>query len=370
MKTDRWARLRKDFPILKRCIYLDHAAAGPIPKPVYEEVKRTYWDAVHYGEVRWNRWLEKREAIREKLAAFIHAEPSEIAFTHSTSEGMNLIADLIAREGSVLTNSIEFPSSTVPWLHRKVPVRFVKPVEGRIPLEEIRRRLDGRVKTIVTSCVQYQNGFRQDLSALGRIKGSRFLVLNATQALGVIPIDVRKWRADFLCAASYKWFLGGYGGGLLYVRKKWLRKFKPSFAGWRSRSVEEDFDNRNVRLKPEASRYEYGCPSLPIIFTMGAALDYLNRIGIEAIEERVLELTDYAVEKMKKMKLEIVSPLERKYRSGILVFQVKNPLLIVKQLMKQGVFVSPRGEGIRLAPHFYNSFSDIDRFFEKLKGLI
>ena len=365
-----WKRLRADFPITRRWVYLDHASAGPLPKPVYEEVKRTYWDALHYGDVPWKRWLEKKEKVREKFARLIHADADEVAFVHSTSEGMNLIADLIGGEGDVLASSLEFPASTVPWLHRRTRVRFIRPEDGKISLESIRRELDPGVKTIVTSCVQYQNGFKQDLTSVGKIKGRRYLVVNATQALGVFPIDVRAWRADFLAAASYKWLLAGYGGGLLYVRKKWLKKFKPSFAGWRSRQIEENFDNRNVTLKQSASRYEYGCPSLAVIFTMSAALDYLTAIGIDRIAGRVLELTDYAIQRLEDIGLEITSPLERKYRSGIVVFKVKHAKRIVQALLKRRIYVSPRGEGIRVAPHFYNSFADIDRFIINLKKLI
>lgn len=366
---DRWDKLRQDFPITERWTYLDHAAAGPVPKPVYDAVRGKFWDAVHHGDVHWHGWLEKREAIRGKFARFLHADPDEIAFVHSTSEAMNLVADLIGREGRVLANTLEFPSSTVPWIHRRVPVKFLRPKQGKIEPERIRGNLAG-IKTIVTSYVQYQNGFRQDLEKVGNMKAGRFLVVNATQAFGVLPLDVRRWKADFLCAAAYKWFLAGYGGGLLYVKKKWLRKYKPSFAGWRSRVPEENFDNRSVKLRPEASRYEYGCPTLPVIFAMGASLDYLTRIGMEAIEQRVLDLTDYAIERLRDLGLEIMTPLERKYRSGIVVFKVNEAARVVKRLLKKRIFVSPRGAGIRIAPHFYNNFSDVDRFIKTLKDFI
>ncbi len=369
MKTDFWKRFRKDFPITERWTYLDHAAAGPIAKPVHEEVQRAYWDTVHYGDVHWRAWLEKRESIREKFARFIHADASEIAFIHSTSEGMNLIADLISREGSVLTNTLEFPASTVPWLHRKAKIRFLEPVEGVLPVGDIKKNL-GHSKILVTSFVQYQNGFRQDLEALGKIKGKRYLVVNGTQGFGVLPINVRKWNADFFCAASYKWFLAGHGGGILFAKKEWLDKFKPAFAGWRSRVVEEDFNNRTVHLRKAASRTEYGCPTFPVIFALGASLDYFNRIGMEAIEKRVLDLTDYALSRLEDLGLEIVTPLERKYRSGIVVFKMDRAAEVARRFLKKRIFVSPRGPGIRIAPHFYNQFSDIDRLIKELKGLI
>lgn len=370
MKIDRWARWRKDFPVVKRWTYLDHASAGPLPKPVYESVQKNYWDAVHYGDVRWSVWNAERQAAREKLARFIGAEPEEVAFVHSTSEAMNLVADLLQNEGGVIASSLEFPSSTVPWLHRGIPVNFLEPRGGVASVESFRNAFDVRSKILVSSFVQYGNGFRQDLEALGAAKGDRYLVVNATQGFGALPIDVRRWKADFLCAASYKWFLAGYGGGLLYVNRKWLAKFKPSFAGWRSRVKEENFDNRDTAMRPAASRAELGSPGFPVIFVMSAAADYLQKIGLEVIEARILELTDYAIERLRGLGLEISSPLERKYRSGIVVFKAPDPPRLASALVKKRIFVSPRGEGVRVAPHFYNSFGDIDRLVKELKGLL
>jgi selenocysteine lyase/cysteine desulfurase len=333
-------------------------------------VRRKYWDAVHYGDVRWGAWSAERQGAREKIARFIGADPEEVAFVHSTSEAMNLAADLLQKEGGVLANTLEFPSSTVPWLHRGIPVRFLEPRDGVVSVDSIKEAMDAQTKILVSSFVQYGNGFRQDLEALGAAKSDRYLVVNATQGFGALPIDVRRWKADFLCAASYKWFLAGYGGGIFYVNKKWLAKFKPSSAGWRSRVKEENFDNRDTVLSPAASRAELGSPGFPVIFAMGAAVDYLQKIGIEAIEERILELTDYAIERLTGLGLAISSPRERKYRSGIVVFKTADPGRVASALIKKGIFVSPRGEGVRVAPHFYNNFGDIDRLVKELKSLI
>lgn len=362
-----WNRLRGDFPVTRNWAYLDHAAGGPIPKPVYEAAFRMFYDTLHFGDLHWGKWLKERESIRAKAARFIQADPEEIAFVHSTSEAMNLIADLIAREGTILTNSLEFPASTLPWLYRRAKVVFQKPQGGKIELETLRERLRPKVKTILTSHVQYQNGFRQDLPALGKIKGNRYLVVNATQAFGYLPIRVKDWKIDFLCSNSYKWLMAGYGGGILFVKKPWLRKFKPAFVGWRSMRFPERHDNRRVDLKSGASRYEYGCPSFLSIFSLGAAVDYLERIGIDRIERRVLGLTDTLIERLQNLGLEIASPLERKYRSGIIVFKTPEAEKICRWLLKRKIYVSPRGEGIRVAPHFYNNEADIDRLIEALK---
>ena len=362
-----WNKIRRDFPIAKRFTYLDHASAAPMPRPVFREVLRYYKELGGFADFSWNRWVGRREEVRGKVAQFIHAEPEEIAFTSSTSHSMNLIAELIAQEGAVLTNTLEFPATTVPWVYRNAKMKFLEPEQGIISTDLIKRHLNSRVRTILTSFVQYQNGFRQDLEAIGRIKGNRFFVVNATQGFGYLPIDVKQARIDFLATNSYKWLMAGYGGGILYMNRKWIRRFKPASCGWRSVPHPERFDNRHASLKKEVSRYEFGCPPFPHIFAIGAALDYFSDIGHSNIEARIRSLTDFLIDQLRKYRLPILSPLASSARSGIVVFYVKNAQKLTNQLLAKRIYVSPRGGGIRVAPHIYNTESDIAHFIKVLR---
>ena len=195
---DFWQKLRADFPISKDRIYLDHASAGPIPRPVYEKSLKYYEEHYRDADYAWPRWIERGEAVREKAARFIHADASEIAFVTSTSQAMNLIAEVLAGEGPVLMPSSEFPSSTVPWLWRKANIVWQEPENFKFELKTLRRLLTPDIKTMVTSFVQYSSGFRQDMDKLSELKGQRYLVLNATQGFGAFPIDVKRWKVDFL----------------------------------------------------------------------------------------------------------------------------------------------------------------------------
>ncbi len=364
-----WQQIRSDFPLTKKWIYLDHASGGPVPKPVYEKSLQYYKTHFEEADLAWPNWVEQREAVRRRVARFIHAEPEEIAFTRSTSHGMNLIAELIASEGTILTNASEFPSSTLPWLWRNARVIFQEEEQGRISLAKLKTLLSPSVKTLVTSFVQYATGFRQDLEALGKIKGSRYLVINATQGFGAFPIDVEKSRIDFLCTHSYKWLMAGYGGGVLYIRKKWLSKFRPESVGWRSMKHPEAMNNRRLDLKKEASRYEEGCPSFSTIFSLGAAVDYLSEIGIEKIAGRLRDLTAFAIKEFERKGFEVVTPQEVKNRSGIVVIKIKGAEKLCRKLLRQKIYVSARGAGIRMAPHFYNTFEEIEAVIRQLSRL-
>lgn len=365
--TRFWNNIRSDFPITRQCIYLGHASCGPIPQPVQREIDRYYKEVSREGDFAWAKWIKRREEVRKSVARFMNADPSEITFTQNTSHGMNLIAELLAPEGAVLTNPCEFPASTLPWIWRKAKMIYQKPENNRLPVKKLKGLLKPGIKTILNSFVQYATGFRQDLASVGKIKGDRYFVVNATQGLGVFPVDVQKCNIDFLCTNSHKWLMAGYGGGILYIRKKWLAKFKPSSVGWRSMRSPDRMDNRTLDLKPDASRYELGCPGFPVIFAIGAAVDYFTKIGLERIQNRVLELTDFAIRGLEKMGLEVLSPKQAEHRSGIVVCKIKNAERVWRLLLRDKIYVSLRGGGIRLSPHFYNSFSEIDIFLKRLR---
>lgn len=360
-----WSEIRKDFPITERCIYLDHASGGPIPRPVYEKLPRYHNEHFTQADFAWPKWMERKEEVRRKTAKFINADPSEIAFISSTSQGINLIADITAKSGKVLTNTSEFPSSTIPFIYRKSKIVWQKTEDGRISLGTLKKKLTPDVKTVLTSWVQYGTGFRQDLEALGKIKGDRFFAVNATQGFGALKPDVKKWNCDFLCTNSYKWMMAGYGGGILYVRKKILDRFKPAFVSWRSMVEPDIMDNQKIDVRKDAARYEIGCPTFPMIFAVGAALDYFTQIGPEKIEKRVLELSGFAVEGLKKAGFEVVTPEDAPSRAGIVIFKTKNPEKLRSKLISEKIYLSVRGGAMRIAPHFYNSFEDLEFFIKK-----
>jgi len=361
MMASFWEKIRRtDFPIAKKFAYLDHASGGPIPAPVHRKILEYYQEHLRAGDLAWGKWIRRREEVRAKVAKFIGASAEEVTFIPSTSQGMNYVAEILANQGTVLTNESEFPSSTLPWIWRKAKIVYQK--------AEAMDRPPSSVKTIVTSFVQYATGFRQDLAAIGRAKKNRYLVVNATQGFGAFPIDVKKSRIDFLCSNSYKWLMAGYGGGIFYMNKKWLARFRPASVGWRSMCEPERMDNQRTHLKSGASRYEMGCPPFPAIFAVGAAVDYLTLIGIERIAKRILELTDFVIEGLEKRGFEVVSTKDRKHRSGIVVFKVKDAAKIQRRLLKKKIYVSPRGAGLRVSPHFYNTFEDLEKLLKALES--
>lgn len=356
---DQWDEARADFPALQRHVYLNAAAAGPTPRVVREVVHAFQRELEEGGDVWWDEWLARREAAREALARFIGAEPDEVAFVPNTSVGMNVIVDLLAADGPVLANEMEFPTLTLPFIHRGVPVHFVPAVEGVVRLESFAEPDAPRAATLAVSHVQFANGCRLDLPALGAMKGARRLVVSGSQALGAFPVDVRAMHIDALAASGHKWLGAGYGAGFMYASRGLIEARPPRAIGWLSVQDPFRFDNRAYRLLPGAARFELGCPAFAGIFALGAAVTYIDGLGIEAIAERVLALNMYLTFRLSRAGFEVLSP-GGEHRSGQTLVAVPEAERAVLFLKERGVLVTPKPQGVRVSTHFYNNEADLD----------
>jgi selenocysteine lyase/cysteine desulfurase len=358
-----WTEIRKHFPVTNRLAYLNSAAAGPVSIASHAAATDYYQKMMSDGDVHWNRWLAEREAGRARLAKFINAEPDEIAFTTNTSSGMNLIVDALEERGEVISSELEFPVTTLPWMHRRIPVHMLPAVEGEVRMHSIREAMSHNTGVIALSHVQFSNGFRIDLDELGRNKGDHALVVNASQSAGAFEIDVKATQIDALCATGHKWMLAGYGSGFVYLSRNVLQQTRSRALSWLS--VEDPFEMRNAELRPRhnaAARTELGCPHFAGIFALGASVNLIAEIGIENIQERILELNRKLTSRLAENNWKVLSPLTNDAaRSGETLIKVDHPAEVVRALFRRGVIVTEKPQGIRVATHFFNDESDIER---------
>src|SRR6185503_11683830 len=125
-QMNNWDDIRKQFPVTENSTYLNAAAAGPLSRATMAAATEYYQQMMDDADTHWDEWLEKREEVRRKVAAFINAEPDEIALTTNTSSGMSVIVDALETHGEVISCDLEFPVSTLPWMNRRIPVHLVK----------------------------------------------------------------------------------------------------------------------------------------------------------------------------------------------------------------------------------------------------
>jgi selenocysteine lyase/cysteine desulfurase len=360
-----WDEVRRDFPGLEGKVYLNAAATSLIARPVGEAVTAFYRELEEGGDRLWGTWMRRRETVREKVARFIGAGPDEIAFVPNTSTGINLIVDLLQGDGAVLSDELEFPTVTLPWIHRGVLVRFVPAVEGVLRVESFREGEAPRTATISISHVQFSNGCRQDLDAFGRIKGRRHLIVSGSQSVGAFPVDVRRSGVDALATAGHKWLGAGFGAGFCYISRELLAERPPRAIGWLSGVDPYAFDNRHSDILSTNARTEMGCPSFGTISALGAAIDYLTGLGSDAIAERILALNMYLTFRLGREAFEVLSPGDE-HRSGETLVRLPDPARALAFLRERHVHVTEKPEGLRISTHFYNDEADIDACVDAL----
>lgn len=363
-----WADIRKQFPVTDKLAYLNSAAAGPVSRKSAAAASGYYEKMMSDGDMHWNRWLADREAIRKKIARFINAEPEEIAFTTNTSSGMNVIVDALEDRGEVISSELEFPVTTLPWMHRRIPTHLLPARAGEVRVEDVRQAMTQKTGVIALSHVQFSNGFRLDPEAVGTIKGRHVLVINASQSAGAFDLDVKRMKIDALCATGHKWMLAGYGSGFVYLSHELLGQTLPRSIGWLS--VEQPFEMRNneSRLRHDAAaRVELGCPHFAGIFSLGAAVDLMTECGLPNIQARVLELNRSLTSSLTANGWQVLTPIRNdNVRSGETLVEVNKPGEVARHLFRRGIIVTEKPQGIRVATHFFNNEEDLERLIAAL----
>ncbi len=372
-----WQRTRSFFPVTRELVYLNHAGVAPISTRVDEALRRYADEATRMGAFQYPTAFDAEvERVRGRAAALLHAEPDEVAFVKNTTEGLGLIAaGLDWQPGDqVLTCDLEYPSNVYPWWSlrdRGVETVMLRSRDGRLSLEHVDEALKNpRTRLLALSSVEYGSGFRNDLEALGalcRERGVLFCV-DAIQSLGCLPLDPGAWGVDFLAADGHKWLCSLEGCGIFYCARSMLDRLVPRIVGWRSVTDNTDYDRYHMDLQPSAGRFEEGTPNTAGIFGLGAAIDLVLELGIDAIAERVLALTDQLVAGLTAVGADLRSPRAPGETSGIVSFSLGDEPAkrTVTRLRRAKVFTVARRDGVRASPHYYNTEAELDRLLEAL----
>jgi len=368
-------KIRKDFPIVQREIFLNHAATSPLPRPVAEAMKE-YIDKRMRGEAEP---IDLEEG-RLLFASLIGAGSREIAIIPNTSTGLNMVANMLKyhAEANIVTTDLEFPTVTYPWLRKglKVDVRYVESLDGWIPIEGFEEAIDDDTVVVAISHVEYTSGFRNDLEAIAEIahEHGALIMVDAIQSVGALRVDVKRSDIDFLAASTYKWILGPTGIGFMYIREELINRFEPPFVGYAGVKPEvfetiDLWNNRELILRDDAGRFEVSDPGMVNYVGAVAALKLLLKVGIDRIERRILRLTGTLIDELEDLGFWLQTPRDDKSRSGIVNFRTEDPGGVVSMLRSKGIRVSARAFGVRVSPHFYNTEDEIYTLIQALKDL-
>lgn len=369
---------RGHFEIPDEIVYLNCAYMSPQLRRAREIGERTVSRKSRPWELTPGDFFAEVEEIRTLFARLAGGDAEGVAVVPSVSYGISVAAaNVRVREGEkIVILEDQFPSNVYPWRElasrsggRLVAVPRPDDLDWASALEE---EIDNDTAVVAVPNCHWTDGSYVDLVRVGacaRDAGAA-LVVDAIQSLGAAPFDVSEVRPDFLVAASYKWLLGPYGVGYMYVAEEY-REGEPIEHNWINRHGSENFArlvDYQDDFQPGARRYDVGERSNFVLLPMAAeALRQLLDWGVGNVAETIGGVTDL-IEREAGERGIVATPKERRARHMIgLQIGPGAPADLASRLMQHDVFVSVRGASVRVSPHLYNTPEDVTRFFDVLE---
>lgn len=398
--------IRAEFPILARTVrdntplvYLDSGATSQRPERVWraeEEFVLNTFAPVHRGAYQLaEEATDAYESAREKIAAFVGAEGHEIAFTKNATEALNLFAFTLGDDRSgphqvtsadtIVITELEHHANLVPWqeLARRTGATlkwYSMTEDGRIDLDSL--ELDETVKVVAFTHQSNVTGAIADVAEIVRRAQAvgALTVLDACQSVPHQPVDFHALDVDFAAFSGHK-MCGPSGVGVAYGKGSLLDDLPPFLTGG---SMIEVVKMEGSTFAPAPQRFEAGTQMTSQVVGLGAAVDFLNEIGMEAIVAHEHELTAYALEQMKEIEgLRIVGPQTAERRGGAISFVVDgiHPHDLGQVLDSKGICIRvghhcawPAHRGLdcqstaRASFYFYNTKQEIDALVDGIRA--
>ncbi len=369
---------KADFAIPEGETYINCAYVHPLPM-VGREALRSYVESrtrpvldTHYD----------REEVKAQFAALINAKPSEISYVPNTSTGENLVVNglgIIGTDSNVVTDALHFEGALLNLGERKrrsgLDVRIVMPRDFRIDIKDLERVIDRKTKLVEISLVAMANGFQHDLKAvcdLAHAHGA-YVYADIVQAAGNTPIDVRASGLDFAACSTFKWLMGDFGLGFLYVKEELLDRVlkRTQYGYYQAAEMQAHFLPGDA---PAATPYswtlnhdatfETGTSGSGAQHILMETLPYLRKIGIEKIQAHRQPLLKKLREEMPRLGFGLLTPPES--TSAIISFTMKNRAEVIDRLKKANVNARVAEDFLRVSPSVFNDMGDIDKLLEAL----
>lgn len=374
--------IRKDFPLTRRIIYMNNASTSPMPLSSIKAATDFMMLLSEYGPD--SRFSSERinELIidtRRKLARILNASEEEIIFTHSTTEGINIVSrglklkkgdNIIIRDGNH-----EHMSNYIPWVKLEelgVEVRRLSIGEhGSINLDELESKIDDNTRLIALTHILYNTGLILPVEEVSKIarKYSIPFFIDAAQSVGSIEVDLKKIGCDFLSFPASKWLCGPTGIGVFYCKKERQDMLEPLVYGPGSAFIRDE----RVILNTIPTRFEGGFRNYIGIAAFNASLKYIMNVGINNIRKRNIQLANMIRDELKD-RLTIYGPEDEKMRNSIVSFSVNDINNLIEKLESNNIVVAKReiaGKNIvRVSPHFFNDEREVNYLTRTIKELL
>ncbi|MCG8606317.1 aminotransferase class V-fold PLP-dependent enzyme [bacterium] len=375
-----FAELAKEYMLGPDVTYFNHGSIGTIPKLIHRAHKG-YLELCESNPwlYMWSEpWEEARAQTREKVARFLGCDSDELVFTHNTTEGFNLLAHglPLSQEDEVLFSSLNHTGASQCWFHYgqtkgfsvkrfEFPIRETPALSHDDLVEIHAKQITEKTRVLVIPHIDNIVGIRHPVKALAQMakaKGVEFIAVDAAQSVGMIPLNLDEMGIDFYATSPHKWLQAPKGTGLMYIRKSSRASLTPMWVTW----------GQN-RWRGTARIFEdYGTRNLAEVLTLGDAVDFLEKLGLEEAQERRKALWTYfkrAVVSHPRMTWR--SPKSWGLGSSLYAFEVAdvNSREFFQEMYRKHGFVfrpfhSESWNTVRMSLNVFNTYTEIDRFIE------
>ena len=365
--------VRRDFPVVGDGLYLNSAYIAPVPVPV-ADAARLFAERKASKPISLGEMQAKTDDVRRQFARLVGADADEIGFLFATSEGENIVASALDLQpgDNVVVDELHYETTFVLYRHleetRRIALRIVRHRDGRVTSDDFARAVDARTRLVSVAWVSHQNGFRHEmrpLADLAHAHGALFYA-DAVQALGMFRVDVRKDGVDFMTSGTYKWLLSGFGVAPFFIRRELLEKTRLDRYG--ALHVEKELGDHRYEIFRTARKFEYATLPFAEIYQLGAALAYLERVGVDRIERHTVALAGELRDGLAAQGFRLFTPPGNK--SSIVSLHLDRNQTRAKEVLEGSrVQVSFRENGtmIRVSPALFNTSGEIRQFLEHAK---
>jgi selenocysteine lyase/cysteine desulfurase len=369
---------RDEFSDFSPTVYLDCAYQRPCPRVTAERLRQAIELKSNPSRQDKSDYFRLPERVRTRIARLVGADPTEIVITTSATQGIGIVAAGmgLGAGDEVVVASSNFPSNLFTWLHLRrkgVEVKVVQPTNGEVTPEQVAAAITQRTRVLALDWVGYSSGYRIDLEEFGKLIHDRggILVVDGTQGVGAIRLDLDALPVDVLACAAYKWLLGPYGTGFAYVQRDLVGKLNLDVINWYSVEGAEKFDSLpkdQFTLLPGARVFDSGETGNFINLSgLDASLEFVEGVTAQTVNERCRALLDRLSEGLLARDYILSAAAMSGHDSTILGFRASTTEATARlhaRLEAHHIGVSLRQGMIRVSPYLYNDEADIDRLLE------
>ena len=368
---------REEFPILEKTTYLVSNSLGPMPRTVPEKLAEYARDWGDLGVKAWNRgWWEMPVEVGNEIAPLINAGNGEIVMMPNVTIAQTAVLSAIdfpRERDTVVMTELDFPSVRYAFaeMAQRLGARVVVvPSDDGISIdqEKLLAAIDERTRLVAVSHVLFRSAYLMDADAICKRahEVGALVSLDSFHAVGIVPVDVKRSKVDFLTGGVLKWLCGGPGACFLYVSPVVRDRLKPALTGWQAHARPFAFEE-TMEFTSGAFRWLNGTPVIPALYAAAEGPKILRRAGVPAIREKSLRLTSRLIELADKRGFQVNAPRDPARRGGTVVLDVPHGYEVTQHLLSRNILVDYRvGAGIRIAPHFFTKEDELEEAIHEI----